>query len=118
MIDDFSQVEAAIAAIAAGEMVIVLDDEDRENEGDFICSAAKCTPEMVNFMITKGRGMLCVPMLPANGQRLQLEPLKSTGLPQPKSTNWGKLQAYADQIMVPADDANRADAGAGLTDND
>ena len=79
MIDDFSQVEAAIAAIAAGEMVIVLDDEDRENEGDFICSAAKCTPEMVNFMITKGRGMLCVPMLPANGQRLQLEPLKSTG---------------------------------------
>ena len=45
-------------------------------------------------------------------------PLKSTNLPQPKRANWAKLQAYADQIMVPADDTNRADAGAGLTDND
>ena len=79
MSDDFSQIEKAISAIAAGQIVIVLDDEDRENEGDFICAASACTPEMVNFMITKGRGMLCVPMLPENARRLHLEPLKSSG---------------------------------------
>ena len=78
MSDDSSQVEKAIAAIAAGKIVIVLDDEDRENEGDFICAASKCTTEMVNFMITKGRGMLCVPMLPDDARRLHLEPLKSS----------------------------------------
>ena len=50
--------------------------------------------------------------------KLSPQPLKSTELPQPKPVNWAKLQTYADQIMVPADDANRADAGAGLTDND
>lgn len=79
MTDDFSQVEAAITAIAAGKVVIVLDDEDRENEGDFICAASKCTPEIVNFMITNGRGMLCVPMLPDKAEQLKLEPLKTTG---------------------------------------
>ena len=79
MNDDFSQVDAAIQALAAGKIVIVLDDEDRENEGDFICAAEKCTPEMVNFMVTTGKGMLCVPMLPERAQKLQLEPLPSTG---------------------------------------
>lgn len=77
--EDFSQVEAAIQAIAAGKIVIVLDDEDRENEGDFICAAQSCTPEIVNFMITNGRGMLCVPVLPETAQQLQLDPLKATG---------------------------------------
>ena len=79
MSDDFSQVDAAIQALAAGKIVVVLDDEDRENEGDFICAAEKCTPEMVNFMVATGRGMLCVPMLPERAQQLQLDPLPSTG---------------------------------------
>ena len=77
--EDFLQVEAAVRAIADGKMVIVLDDEDRENEGDFICAAEKCTPEMVNFMITIGKGMLCVPMLPGSAANLNLEAIKSTG---------------------------------------
>lgn len=77
--DDFSQVDAAANAIAAGKIVVVLDDEDRENEGDFICAAQKCTPQMVNFMITEGRGMLCVPMLPDVADRLKLELAKPTG---------------------------------------
>ena len=77
--DDFLQVEAAVRAIADGKLVIVLDDEDRENEGDFICAAEKYTPEMVNFMITIGKGMLCVPMLPDTAASLNLEPIKSTG---------------------------------------
>jgi len=53
----------------------VLDDEDRENEGDFIGAAEKVTPEMVNFMITEGRGQLCMPILPEVCHRLQLDPM-------------------------------------------
>lgn len=77
--DEFAQVDAAIAAVAAGKVVVVLDDEDRENEGDFICAASMCTPEIVNFMVANGRGMLCVPMLPERAQRLQLDPLPTNG---------------------------------------
>lgn len=70
----FSSIEAAVAAIAAGRMVIVVDAEDRENEGDFICAAEKATPEIVNFMITHGKGLLCVPVLPEVCERLKLAP--------------------------------------------
>jgi 3,4-dihydroxy 2-butanone 4-phosphate synthase/GTP cyclohydrolase II len=67
--------EAAIAAIAAGRPVIVMDAADRENEGDFICAAEKITPEMVNFMITHGRGQLCMLILPEVAERLELPPV-------------------------------------------
>ena len=72
---EFSTIEAAIAAIARGEIIIVVDAEDRENEGDFICAAEKVTPEVVNFMITHGRGQLCMPILPEVSERLKLEPM-------------------------------------------
>ncbi|MDH3708255.1 MAG: 3,4-dihydroxy-2-butanone-4-phosphate synthase, partial [Cyclobacteriaceae bacterium] len=52
-------IESAIEAIQKGEVVIVVDDEDRENEGDFICAAEKITPEIINFMATHGRGLIC-----------------------------------------------------------
>ncbi|BDC98900.1 bifunctional 3,4-dihydroxy-2-butanone-4-phosphate synthase/GTP cyclohydrolase II [Persicobacter psychrovividus] len=52
-------VEEGIEAIRRGEVIIVVDDEDRENEGDFICSAEKVTPEIINFMATHGRGLIC-----------------------------------------------------------
>ncbi|MFV0391943.1 MAG: bifunctional 3,4-dihydroxy-2-butanone-4-phosphate synthase/GTP cyclohydrolase II [Paludibacteraceae bacterium] len=55
-------VDAAIEDIKAGKFVIVVDDEDRENEGDFICAAEKITPLMVNFMLKHGRGVLCAPL--------------------------------------------------------
>lgn len=58
----FNTIEEAIAAIQRGEMVIVIDDEARENEGDLIAAAEKVTPEMINFMATHGRGLICVPM--------------------------------------------------------
>lgn len=70
-----STIEAAIAAIAAGKVVIVMDAEDRENEGDFICAAEKVTPEIVNFMITHGKGQLCMSILPEVAERLDLPPL-------------------------------------------
>lgn len=70
-----STIDAAIDAIARGEIVIVMDAEDRENEGDFICAAEKVTPEIINFMIAHGRGQLCMPVLPDVCQRLNLTPM-------------------------------------------
>src|SRR5262249_46306917 len=56
----FNRIEEAIDAIRAGKIVIVADDEDRENEGDFILAAEKCTPESMNFLMRYGRGIPCV----------------------------------------------------------
>ncbi|MEN6459122.1 MAG: GTP cyclohydrolase II [Thermoguttaceae bacterium] len=67
-----STIEAATQALAAGKIIVVMDDEDRENEGDFICAAEKVTTDIVNFMITHGRGQLCMPILPEMAQRLDL----------------------------------------------
>jgi len=68
----FSTIQSAVEAIASGQIIIVVDAEDRENEGDFICAAEKVTPEIVNFMITHGRGRLCMPILPEVAERLEL----------------------------------------------
>jgi 3,4-dihydroxy 2-butanone 4-phosphate synthase/GTP cyclohydrolase II len=72
MTDRFSSIEAAVAAVRRGEMVIVVDAEDRENEGDFVCAAEKATPDIVNFMIRHGRGQVCMPILPDVAKRLEL----------------------------------------------
>ncbi|KAA5548181.1 bifunctional 3,4-dihydroxy-2-butanone-4-phosphate synthase/GTP cyclohydrolase II [Adhaeribacter rhizoryzae] len=71
----FDTIEDAIADIKAGKVVIVVDDEDRENEGDFICAASTITPEIVNFMATHGRGLICVPLLEDRCDELGLEPM-------------------------------------------
>src|SRR4029453_10618356 len=63
----FATIEQAIAEIQAGRMVVIVDDEDRENEGDLMIAAEKVTPEAINFMATHGRGLICLAM---TGQRL------------------------------------------------
>src|SRR5437762_12034691 len=63
----FAAIEEAIAEIQEGRIVIIVDDEDRENEGDLMIAADKVTPEAINFMATHGRGLICLPM---TGQRL------------------------------------------------
>ena len=63
----------AIESIRKGEVVIVVDDEDRENEGDFICAAEKVTPEIINFMATHGRGLICAPLIEKRCDELDLE---------------------------------------------
>lgn len=68
-----NSVEEVVAAIARGEIVIVVDDEDRENEGDFITAAELITPEKVNFMVTEGRGVLCAPITEERCHELELE---------------------------------------------
>lgn len=67
-----SKIEDAIADIRAGKMVIIVDDEDRENEGDLAMAADKITPDAINFMATYGRGLICVPMLGPRLDQLRL----------------------------------------------
>ncbi|MEM9827261.1 MAG: GTP cyclohydrolase II [Planctomycetota bacterium] len=76
MHDELNTVAEAVEAIRRGEVVIVMDAEDRENEGDFICAAEKATPEVVNFIL-RGRGQLCVSILPEAAKRLELSPVVS-----------------------------------------
>ena len=66
-------IESAIADIKAGKMVIVVDDEDRENEGDFVAAARNATPEVINFMSKYGRGLICVPLLEERCKELGLD---------------------------------------------
>lgn len=66
-------IEEAIEDIQQGKMIIVVDDEDRENEGDFIAAAEKVTPEMINFMTIHGRGLLCTPLLESRCKELGLD---------------------------------------------
>ncbi len=71
---ELNTVPEAVEAIRNGEVVIVVDAEDRENEGDYICAAEKCTPQQINFMLS-GRGQLCVSILPSVAKRLELSPI-------------------------------------------
>ncbi len=72
---EFDTVEDALQAIAEGEMIVVVDDDDRENEGDLIMAASKARPEQVAFMIRHTSGILCTPILEDHAQRLHLDPM-------------------------------------------
>jgi 3,4-dihydroxy 2-butanone 4-phosphate synthase / GTP cyclohydrolase II len=70
-------IEEAIEAIRNGKTIIVVDDEDRENEGDFLTAARNATPETINFMIRNGRGLVCTPITKKRARELDLEPMVS-----------------------------------------
>ena len=70
---ELHSITEAIEAIKKGEVIIVVDDADRENEGDFIAAAEKITPEMINFMATHGRGLICAPLLESRCDELGLD---------------------------------------------
>ncbi|MDX5325941.1 MAG: 3,4-dihydroxy-2-butanone-4-phosphate synthase [Bacteroidota bacterium] len=80
-------IEEAISDIRNGQVVIVVDDEDRENEGDFVAAAENVTPEMINFMATHGRGLICTPMIESRCDELQLHPMV-TNNSDPHHTNF------------------------------
>src|SRR6202522_970111 len=71
----FAEVEEAVAEIRAGRMVVVVDDEDRENEGDLTLAAEFCTPEAVNFMARFGRGLICLTLTEERSDYLRLGPM-------------------------------------------
>lgn len=70
-------IEEAVADIRDGKMIIIVDDEDRENEGDLVCAAEKVTPEIINFMAVHGRGLICLPMTEERCDELHLFPQTS-----------------------------------------
>lgn len=70
-------IEEAVQDIRDGKMIIIVDDEDRENEGDLVCAAEKVTPEMISFMAVHGRGLICLPMTEERCDELQLSPQTS-----------------------------------------
>ena len=72
-----NSIEEALEDIAKGKVVIVVDDEDRENEGDFVAAAELVSPEMINFMATEGRGLICTPILRGRADQLELPPMVS-----------------------------------------
>jgi 3,4-dihydroxy 2-butanone 4-phosphate synthase/GTP cyclohydrolase II len=71
----FHTIEEAVEDLKKGKVIIVCDDEDRENEGDFIGLADRVTPEMINFMAKEGRGLICVPIQEQLAHKLQLNPM-------------------------------------------
>ena len=70
----FSPIEDILDDVRAGRLIVLVDDESRENEGDLVCAAEKATPETVNFMAKFGRGLICVPVMPAKADSLGLHP--------------------------------------------
>ena len=86
----FASIEEALEDLRAGEMILVVDDADRENEGDFIIAAEKCTAEALNFMVTHGRGIVCLPVSAARLDELQI--------PQMVSSNGGDETAFTVSI--------------------
>lgn len=86
---EFDSVESVISDIRAGKMVIVTDDENRENEGDLVCAAESITPEKINFMITNARGLVCAPITEARAKEL--------GILRPPSTDHFKT-AFTESV--------------------
>jgi 3,4-dihydroxy 2-butanone 4-phosphate synthase/GTP cyclohydrolase II len=104
---NLTPIEDALAAIRAGKFVIVADDEDRENEGDLICAAELVTPEMVNFMIKKAGGLICLAMDGARVDQLGLTPMAETN-----------LDAYRTAYTVSIDAAPRFGVTTGISAQD
>src|SRR5205085_4517441 len=71
----FSRIEDALDALASGLAVIVVDSEERENEGDFVVAADKITPQLVHFLVSYGRGQVCMPITRDAARRLELHPM-------------------------------------------
>ncbi len=99
-------IKEAITAIKNGEVIVVVDDEGRENEGDFICAAEKITPEIVNFMAREGRGLLCVPLVEARCDELQLDLMV------------GKNTALHETPFTVSVDLNSKDTSTGISTSD
>ena len=100
----FATVEEALDAIRAGKMIIVVDDEDRENEGDLTMAASKVTPEAINFMVKHGRGLVCLAMTP--------ERLDELDVPLEVATN----SSHRDTAMCVSIDAKSTSTGVSAAD--
>ena len=94
----FARIDDAIDSFRAGKIIIVCDDEDRENEGDLTLAAEKVTPEVINFMMHRACGMVCLAMSPAICDRMHLEPM--AGASTSISTTTGPSEAVMPLTLV------------------
>ncbi|GEM64639.1 riboflavin biosynthesis protein RibBA [Sphingobacterium faecium NBRC 15299] len=102
-------IEEAIEDIKAGKVIIVVDDEDRENEGDFVTAARNATPEIINFMATHGRGLVCAPLTRERCEELQLDLMvgKNTAVYETNFTVSVDLQGYGCTTGISASDRSK-----------
>jgi 3,4-dihydroxy 2-butanone 4-phosphate synthase / GTP cyclohydrolase II len=112
----FDSIEDAIAGIAAGEMIVVVDDDDRENEGDLIMAASKATPEAVAFMIRHTSGILCAPIFEEQATRLHLDPMVARN-DAPMSTAFTVSIDYKHGLTTGISAEERAATVQALTNN-
>jgi 3,4-dihydroxy 2-butanone 4-phosphate synthase/GTP cyclohydrolase II len=103
----FSSIEEIIAEIRQGRLVIIVDDEDRENEGDLVCASAKITPDLINFMATHGRGLICAPITQEAAERLGL-PLMVRRNTESHGTNFTVAVDAASGVTTGISSADRA----------
>lgn len=104
-----NSIEEAVEDIKAGKAIIVVDDEDRENEGDFLTAARNATPEMINFMATHGRGLICVPLSGERCDEMQLSPMvgKNTASHETNFTVSVDLLGYGCTTGISASDRSK-----------
>jgi 3,4-dihydroxy 2-butanone 4-phosphate synthase/GTP cyclohydrolase II len=115
MNQDLVSVEQAVAAIARGEMVVVVDSPERENEGDLVMAAEKVTPQAINFMATHGRGLICVAMLRERLEQLQIGPMVLDNT-DPKGTAFRISVDHRTRATTGISASDRANTIAALVD--
>jgi len=93
-VDKFNTIDEALEELKAGRMIVVVDDEDRENEGDLVMAASKATPEAINFMICQGRGLVCVPLTAARLRELDLPQMVSRNTDSHETAFTVSVDAY------------------------
>jgi len=93
-------IDEAVEDLRNGKLIIVVDDEDRENEGDFIAAAEKITPEMVNFMVTEGRGLICVPLTEERCEELDLGMMVGTNTSLHETPFTVSVDAVGDEVST------------------
>ena len=98
----YNTIEEAIAAIKAGKMVLVTDDEDRENEGDLIMAAELCTPEAINFMAREARGLICMPAAGEVMDKLQFGAMVSKNTDNQETAFYGSIDKVENTTSMSA----------------
>jgi 3,4-dihydroxy 2-butanone 4-phosphate synthase/GTP cyclohydrolase II len=108
VISKLHTIEEALADIRAGKVVIVVDDEDRENEGDFVAAAEMVTPEIINFMAKEGRGLICTPLIEGRCDELALSPMVTNNT-DPHHTNFTvSIDLHGEGVTTGISAADRA----------
>ena len=111
-------IEEAIEDIRQGKIIIVVDDEDRENEGDFLAAAEKVTPEMINFMATHGRGLICAPLTESRCKELGLRPMVSNNTDHMETAFTVSVDLKGNGVTTGISAADRAKTILALVNND